>query len=47
MEKVITDNAPRAGGHYTQAIAHGDFIFISSQLPRPHPSFGYHLTKLL
>jgi len=33
MEKVSTDKAPRAGGHYTQAIAHGEFIFISGQLP--------------
>ena len=33
MEKVSTDKAPPAGGHYTQAIEHQGFIFISGQLP--------------
>jgi 2-iminobutanoate/2-iminopropanoate deaminase len=33
MEKISTDKAPSAGGHYTQAIEHQGFIFISGQLP--------------
>jgi len=33
MEKITTEQAPRAGGHYTQAIEHNGFIFISGQLP--------------
>lgn len=33
MQKINTDKAPRAGGHYTQAIESGGFIFISGQLP--------------
>jgi len=33
MEKISTNKAPRAGGHYTQAIEHQGFIFISGQLP--------------
>lgn len=33
MEKIFTSNAPVPGGHYSQAIRHGDYIFISGQLP--------------
>lgn len=33
MEIIKTINAPVPGGHYSQAIKHGDFIFISGQLP--------------
>lgn len=33
MEKISTDKAPLAGGHYTQAIEHQGIIFISGQLP--------------
>lgn len=33
MEKIFTNEAPFPGGHYSQAIKHGDFIFISGQLP--------------
>jgi 2-iminobutanoate/2-iminopropanoate deaminase len=33
MQKINTDKAPRAGGHYSQAIESGGFIFISGQLP--------------
>jgi len=39
MRPVSTDNAPQPNGHYEQAIAHGGFLFVSTQLPnRPqHP----------
>lgn len=33
MQKISTEKAPRAGGHYTQAIEHNGLIFISGQLP--------------
>ncbi|MBK8506240.1 MAG: RidA family protein [Saprospiraceae bacterium] len=33
MEIIHTGQAPLPGGHYSQAIKHGDFIFISGQLP--------------
>lgn len=33
MEKIFTNSAPVPGGHYSQAVKHGDFIFISGQLP--------------
>lgn len=33
MEIIKTDQAPIPGGHYSQAIKHGEFIFISGQLP--------------
>jgi 2-iminobutanoate/2-iminopropanoate deaminase len=39
MQKISTEKAPRAGGHYTQAIEHNGFIFISGQLPI-HPDTG-------
>lgn len=33
IEIVSTERAPAPGGHYSQAIVHGDHIFISGQLP--------------
>ena len=33
MDFVKTDQAPQPGGHYTQAIAHNGFLFVSGQLP--------------
>lgn len=33
IEAVSTARAPAPGGHYSQAIVHGDHIFISGQLP--------------
>lgn len=33
LEVVVTSRAPTPGGHYSQAIVHGDQIFISGQLP--------------
>lgn len=33
MEKVQIKNAPEPAGHYSQAIVHNGFIFVSGQLP--------------
>ncbi|HYE53877.1 MAG TPA: Rid family detoxifying hydrolase [Chitinophagaceae bacterium] len=33
MEAVFTTNAPKPGGHYSQAMVHGDLIFVAGQLP--------------
>ena len=33
MEIVYTDQAPKPGGHYSQAIKSGSLLFISGQLP--------------
>jgi len=39
MEKVFTSKAPKPAGHYSQAIVHGDVIYVSGQLP-VDPSTG-------
>ena len=33
MREITTQNAPPAGGHYSQAIVHGDTVYVSGQLP--------------
>jgi reactive intermediate/imine deaminase len=33
MRRIETDQAPSPAGHYSQAIAHGDMLWISGQLP--------------
>ena len=33
MKKITTSNAPYPGGHYSQAIVHNGFVFVSGQLP--------------
>ena len=33
IERILTPNAPKPAGHYSQAVAHGDLIFVSGQLP--------------
>lgn len=33
MEKITTDKAPAAIGPYSQAVAAGDFLFASGQIP--------------
>lgn len=39
MEPVFTKNAPAPAGHYSQAVLHGDVIYVSGQLP-VDPSTG-------
>ena len=34
MTPINTENAPAAIGPYSQAIRHGDLLFVSGQLPR-------------
>jgi len=33
MKSVITDAAPTAGGHYSQAIVHAGVVYVAGQLP--------------
>ena len=33
LERILTENAPKPGGHYSQAVCHGDLVFVSGQLP--------------
>ena len=33
MDRVTTEAAPKPAGHYSQACAHGDLVFVSGQLP--------------
>jgi len=33
MNEIQTQNAPAAIGPYSQAIRHGDFLFVSGQIP--------------
>lgn len=33
MEAIHTENAPAPAGHYSQAIVHGDLIYVAGQLP--------------
>jgi 2-iminobutanoate/2-iminopropanoate deaminase len=32
MKKISTPNAPKAGGHYSQAVVHNGVVYISGQL---------------
>ena len=44
IEKIVTDAAPAPGGHYAQATATSDLLFIAGQLPvRPD---GTHMADL-
>ena len=33
IDRITTTNAPKPAGHYSQACAYGDLIFVSGQLP--------------
>lgn len=33
MKAISTSGAPTPAGHYSQAIVHGDLVFVSGQLP--------------
>jgi len=33
MRSIATDQAPAAGGHYSQAIVHGGVVYVAGQLP--------------
>jgi len=33
MRIIETSAAPRAGGHYSQGVAHGGLVYVSGQLP--------------
>ncbi|MBM4169591.1 MAG: RidA family protein [Ignavibacteria bacterium] len=33
MKTIVSDKAPKPGGHYAQAIVHGGLVYVSGQLP--------------
>jgi len=33
MQEIFTQKAPKPAGHYSQAIIHGNLIYVSGQLP--------------
>ena len=33
MEVILTPNAPKPAGHYSQAIVHNNLVYVSGQLP--------------
>ena len=33
MEKITVPNTPSPAGHYSQAVVHNGFVFVSGQLP--------------
>ncbi len=33
MRRVGTPHAPQPGGHYSQAVVHGDHVYVAGQLP--------------
>ncbi|HXJ00146.1 MAG TPA: RidA family protein [Micropepsaceae bacterium] len=33
VERILTETAPVPVGHYSQAVCHGDLVFVSGQLP--------------
>jgi 2-iminobutanoate/2-iminopropanoate deaminase len=33
MQVILTPNAPKPAGHYSQAIIHNDVVYVSGQLP--------------
>ena len=33
MRPVFTPDAPAPGGHYSQAVIHGDTVYVAGQLP--------------
>jgi 2-iminobutanoate/2-iminopropanoate deaminase len=33
MRDVFTNDAPRPGGHYSQAVVHGGLVYVAGQLP--------------
>jgi len=43
MKAILTENAPRPAGHYSQAIVHDNIIYVSGQLPI-NPKTGEKLT---
>ncbi|MCK4791854.1 MAG: reactive intermediate/imine deaminase, partial [Desulfobacteraceae bacterium] len=33
MKEIFTPKAPKPAGHYSQAVIHGNIIYVSGQLP--------------
>jgi 2-iminobutanoate/2-iminopropanoate deaminase len=32
LQSILTENAPKPGGHYSQAMVYGDLVFVAGQL---------------
>ena len=43
MKVILTENAPKPAGHYSQAIVHDNIVYVSGQLPI-NPKTGDKLT---
>ncbi len=43
MKSITTDEAPAAGGHYSQALVHDGLVYVSGQLPID-PASGEKIT---
>ena len=33
IQRILSDDAPKPGGHDSQGVCHGDLVFVSGQLP--------------
>ncbi len=41
MQTIVTPDAPAPAGHYSQAVVHGDLIYVAGQLPIDPRRPGY------
>ena len=46
MKEVFTNDAPRPGGHYSQAIEHQGLVYVSGQLPIDPKSGEKHVGSI-
>ena len=46
MKAVLTNDAPRPGGHYSQAIVHQGLVYVSGQLPIKPDSQDRHVGSI-
>lgn len=46
MKEVFTNDAPRPGGHYSQAIEHQGLVYVSGQLPIDPKSGEKHVRSI-
>lgn len=46
MKDVFTNDAPRPGGHYSQAVVHGGHVYVAGQLPVKPNSQDRHVGSI-